>query len=635
MTGTEGIWIVAAKNLASLAIKTGWDLGTKELPTTLKQQVFRASQGYIQKYKARHGTLQVLGMSKPIDLESIYTTVQLLDATSIHRFETVEALEIGYRQTSIRKLGDNNSKRTLGLAVANQERFLTVIGGPGVGKSTFLRKVGLEAIKGKSKAFSHHCIPVFLELKRFDSDIIDVEEMIIEEFRTCGFPDPEAFTKKALDKGRLLVLLDGIDEVPSKNLTQVVQKIQDFIDKHKSNIDKYKSNRFIVSCRIAAYHGYLKGCINVEIAEFDESQISQFINNWFQSDIDRRKGTAATYWNLLQKPENASALELAQTPLLLTFLCLVFDRSQNLPPNRSTLYQKALNILLEEWAAEKRIRKEVIYEGMHTGIEKALLSEIAYIRFESNQLFFSKQTVIDQIATFLAEMLEAPKNLDSAAVLNAIESQQGILVERAEDIYSFSHLTIQEFLAARYIAEDQKLLEKVIYNHLADERWQEVFLLIAGLKDSANDLLIEIEKRCITYISSKHLKSLMAELEQVGGNLSYSEASVHDSACARVLSIKRVLSKASALSDFGQSTIFSRAHDRARVLSKEFPTNASVRMVSLSSVQALEEQDIISLSDYLQGIVVMVQCKRSANRVIQRSWSEIERRILSPRIPKA
>jgi predicted NACHT family NTPase len=151
---------------------------------------------------------------------------------------------------------------------------------------------------------------------------------------------------------------------------------------------------------------------------------------------------------------------------LLTFLCLNYDRSQNFPNNRSVLYKKALRILLEEWAAQKRIQKEEIYQGLSTELEESLLSEIAYTGFETDKLFFSQREVVEEIKTFLAGNLNAPKHLDGEAVLNAIAVQQGILVERAEDVYSFSHLTLQEYLTAQYIADnnipDKNLIEQLV-----------------------------------------------------------------------------------------------------------------------------------------------------------------------------
>ena len=123
-----------------------------------------------------------------------------------------------------------------------------LLGGPGVGKSTFLRKVGLEALKGKNGNFEHECIPVFLELKRFTEDQIDIEALITKEFEICGYPYPEHLTNAALKSGKLLILFDGLDEVPRAHVQNVILKIGDFVD-------QYSQNRFVASCRKAAYRG--------------------------------------------------------------------------------------------------------------------------------------------------------------------------------------------------------------------------------------------------------------------------------------------------------------------------------------------------------------------------------------------
>ncbi|MGD1897058.1 MAG: hypothetical protein ACFB16_08910, partial [Phormidesmis sp.] len=60
--------------------------------------------------------------------------------------------------------------------------------------------------------------------------------------------------------------------------------------------------------------------------------------------------------------------------------------SQRFPNNRSSLYKKALRILLEEWAAEKRILRDEIYEGLSIEQEEILLAEIAYDGMKTDQL---------------------------------------------------------------------------------------------------------------------------------------------------------------------------------------------------------------------------------------------------------
>ncbi len=109
-------------------------------------------------------------------------------------------------------------------------------------------KVGLEALKGKKGEFQHDCIPVFLALQQFKSQEIKIEQAIAKEFEVCDFPEAADFAEAALEKGKLLVLLDGLDEVPLEHLDHAITQIQDLVD-------RYGQNQFIASCRVAAYRG--------------------------------------------------------------------------------------------------------------------------------------------------------------------------------------------------------------------------------------------------------------------------------------------------------------------------------------------------------------------------------------------
>lgn len=335
MTGMEPFLEPAASGLTGIvfdiAKKAGQAIGDK-------RQAAKASKQYAEKYQNRYGSLKLLGMQQAVPLASVYTAVRFLDELSIRQFESLEALEQAYRKSQKRRLQTRKSGNKDGITVANKNQYLMVLGRPGAGKSTFLRKIGLEALMGKKEGgFKHECIPVFLELKRFNTDEIDLKKSIAEEFQNFGFPASEEFATKALEQGKLLVLLDGLDEVPKNHLNVVIESIHDFVN-------QYDKNRFIASCRIAAYRSSFNRFTDIELADFDDAQIQQFIHNWFQSELDKQSGTAEKCWEILNEPSNIAAKELAQTPLLLTFLCLVYDRSQSFPNNRSTLYRKALDI---------------------------------------------------------------------------------------------------------------------------------------------------------------------------------------------------------------------------------------------------------------------------------------------------
>ena len=370
-----------------------------------------------------------------------------------------------------------------------------VLGDPGIGKSTFLRKVGLEALKGKQGSYQHPLTPVLLELKNFKENEINIQVLIEEEFKICGFPNVEKNISNKLEKGELLILLDGLDEVPTANVNNVIEKIKDFVD-------RYHKNRFILSCRTAA-RTHLQRFTDIEIVEFDDQQLQSFIEHWFSSELDRKNETAKNCWELLQKEEYKSAKELAHTPLLLTFLCLVYDENQSFPTNRSRLYQDALRILLEKWSAEKRLpNRGLVYENLSIEQEEILLSEVAYQNFVADKLFLEKREIVKQIKDHLKQNLNAPQHLDGEKVLKTIEIEQGILVERARSVYSFSHLTLQEYLTAQYIY-DNDLIEQTVKNHITETRWQEVFLLVAGLmRGKADKLLLAMEKEAHNYLKT-------------------------------------------------------------------------------------------------------------------------------------
>ena len=569
MTGFDPLTAAATAGLYPLVIDIIKGQGSNVITRFLNQDIgkaaqqayFDASKKYVENYAERHCSLKVLGMREPVSLESVYTTVQVLDCED-RGFASVEDLEQAFRETPARRFRFTKDSKKDGLEIAIAKQYLMVLGAPGSGKSTFLRKMGLEALKGKKGGFKkHRCIPVLLELKRFTEAKVDLKKLITTEFQVCGFPNDERFAQKALEQGKLLILLDGLDEVPSVNRDNVIESIQDFVD-------QYDKNRYITSCRTAVSHRNLRRFTDVTVAEFDDNQIQQFISNWFKSEVDWESGTAERCWKLLQQSENAAAKELAHTPLLLTFLCLVYDRSQTFSNNRSTLYRKALRILLEEWAAEKRIMHQEIYQGLNMELEEVLLSEIASKSFAADRLFLPQGELVDQIKTFLASNLNIPKQISGEAVINEIAVQQGILVERAEAVYSFSHLTLQEYLTAQYIVDNTRI--KPLVKHLSARRWREVFLLVSGLirSDNGADELLQTMNQVIqTYtIGIPRLQALLQWINRV----------IVPSAESRQFAAKRAF-----LLGFALALNIVPEEDRARALSK-----AEARILALDSSRA-------------------------------------------------
>ncbi len=276
----------------------------------------------------------------------------------------------------------------------------------------------------------------------------------------------------------------------------------------------YSNNRFIASCRIAAYRSFqnFSRFTDVAIANFDEQQIRCFIENWFKSH-DRSEWGAECQVRL-NSDDHKATRELAQTPLLLTLICILFLKRGEFPTKRATLYEEAVWTLLAEWDASKDIVRQQPYKGLDTKCKEIMLAEIAYSNFTSNNLFLQQGEITQQIETILLEILTDEQRIDGREVLRAVEEQHGLLVNRYDDIYSFSHLTIQEFLTAKHIIDNQLDISEIVQKHLFNKRWREVFLLLAGLR-KADSLLLEIECQIQTCAATPKLQKLLEWVKKV------------------------------------------------------------------------------------------------------------------------
>ncbi|PSN18393.1 hypothetical protein C7271_12760 [filamentous cyanobacterium CCP5] len=394
-----------------------------------KRQAKAALERYEAKYRQRYGSVRILGMKQDYPLEQVYTKVKFLDALSIRRFESVEALEEVYRGKSVRGFTTQERTPQDGTGVVNAHPKLTVLGQPGAGKSTFLRRLGLAAFQDQAEnSFMFQCIPVLLELKRFNPTQIDLLGAVAKELANFGFPETPEYAAKALEQGNLLVLLDGLDKVPKDIFNPAIEAIQDFVT-------RYDQTRFITSCRTAAHRSDFRRFTNVELADFDDEPIEAFTHNWFQTELDKESSTAERCWEQLNDQRNSVAKELAQ--------------------------------------------------------------------------IFTRQVLTDQINDFIEGTADKPA-LPGKDILDAIAEQQGIFAERAEDVYSFSHLTLQEYLTAQYISQDTSLTSELLKKYLLEDRWREVFLLIPGLLRNADGYLLKMQTITQTYLDMPKLRALIS-----------------------------------------------------------------------------------------------------------------------------
>lgn len=452
----------------------------------------------IQKVRSRASTKTLSLFSKirllnkrQIEVERLYVDVYVLEkqdfrATIPGLLEGRDARE-QFDRFGLGKRGE----RSPGLAIAASEDYprLMVLGKPGSGKSTFLRYLAVGCAKGE---FLGDYIPVLLELRDVDEAAFSLLQWIHEEFEL----EQEAQTEQILKRGQVLILLDGLDEVPSS----LQQKVQRELRKFAKRYDK---NRFILTCRTQTTEYIPEQFQAVEVADFNPEQVESFALNWFTAMAETPEQGVENQKRFIERlRKTPQAAELAITPVLLSLTCWIFDDLKCLPEKRSDLYRDGLDLLLQQWDEGRGISRDSgcdRYQQLTTEERKRLLSYLAFRKFEKaeNFVLFEEPELWGYIAEYLQISVE-----ESRAVLRAIAQQHGLLIERACGIWSFSHLTFQEYLVARWICEQENW--RNLTTDYLKTAWQEVFKLLLLMVYPADELVIAMKQLIDNLIKHDH-----------------------------------------------------------------------------------------------------------------------------------
>jgi predicted NACHT family NTPase len=436
-----------------------------------------------EKINHQCGTLRLLDVNRPIKIEQIYIDVNILEQIASQQWLEIAAINILEPEDIDRfGLGEIVESQIPGMQAVAKYNKLRVLGKPGSGKSTFLKHLAMESNReqlGESR------IPIFIKLRDFaetcrDHHEVDFLEFIHQEFLTSDISQVSVI-KKLLQEGRILLLIDGMDEIAHEEENMILNEIRRFSE-------KYHKNQFVATCRTACQKLALQGFTDVEIAPFTQVQITAFSQKWFDTFSQEPNNGFTKSLQFIEKlelPENWRFRRMITTPLFLHLACSIFHRQGNFPVKQAEFYKQGMDLLLGKWDETEGIERDQIYRGFLLPQKLKLLSQIASATFEQGQYFFEQSVIEQYIGDYLERLPNAstdPEEIQQASesILRAIESQHGLLAERAQGIFSFSYLALQEYFTARKIVASHNLQAlgqslQGLVDHITDPHWREIF----------------------------------------------------------------------------------------------------------------------------------------------------------------
>jgi predicted NACHT family NTPase len=270
-------------------------------------------------------------------------------------------------------------------------RRIVVIAPPGAGKSTLLEHLALTYAYNTQRRQHRRAprlIPVLLYLRDVRETISSAQPpdlaTLIEQQEPIKILNPQGWFKQNLDRGKCLVMLDGLDEVADEVQRK---KVSQWVDRQ---MQLYPKTPFILTSRPFGYHSAPLEQVGtvLEVKPFSLQEMKQFVNNWYlQQEIMSRLGkddrgvrdkAAKQAEDLIGRIQSTPTLAaMALNPLLLTMIATVHCFRGVLPGRRVELYHEICDVLLGRRQDAKKIpdpltatQKKVVLQVLALGLMK-------------------------------------------------------------------------------------------------------------------------------------------------------------------------------------------------------------------------------------------------------------------------
>jgi hypothetical protein len=341
-----------------------------------------------------------------------------------------------------------------------------ILGEIGSGKSTLLHRIVLNTIEQNEKDLKRYPIPLLLRFKKLDLNTTQpIHKALEEEYsRLSEDPTPRDI-EDDLQKGNLLVLLDGLDELEDES------HIEHALNILRNFAHSYTQTKVVVTSRmleILRKTNILALFSVFRIEDFSINQMRQLILKLFRDDTSDGKHLI----KLITEPSVATSLEF--TPMTLTLIANLYQNGfKDLPANLTELFEKYTELALGRWDISKDISSQIDWKK-----KQLLLRKVGW------QLLKSSSTEIDfgSLKSHLHNLNEdRDLNIDEEAFLREIIDRSRLLILNDDNNYEFKHRAFMDYFAGMELTTKVDSVDIVVKN-FPNASWSRVIFFACGLK---------------------------------------------------------------------------------------------------------------------------------------------------------
>ena len=349
-----------------------------------------------------------------------------------------------------------------------------VEGSPGIGKTTFCLKLAYDSTHGKiptEYSFPKFEVVLLLKCRDIDGNIMDTirEQLLPRDIEEKVVEKLLHFLKDIHNQERILIILDGLDELPEKS---------------RHHVDELLHRRIFPFCYVLATSRQERGIearkyfvfdIHLEITGYTESDAIVYVRRHFKTIGQSPKGERL----IEEMQQNTFLNALQNNPLNLLLLCVVYeDYEGKLPTSRTELYQVIVQCLLRRYCAKRNQPAPRNDIALEKKFEKEILAlgELAWLCLLSDRYGF-RESELDKFESRYPGLV--------ARELGLLYKEESLKRLKPEHEYCFLHKTFQEYVAAAYIAEKLVNQQFNVFDHIPFfdlvTKYPQVFIFVSGM----------------------------------------------------------------------------------------------------------------------------------------------------------
>ena len=219
-----------------------------------------------------------------------------------------------------------------------------IIGACGFGKTLMLQHLFLEAVKSRIKT---GMLPIFAELRNFSETYKELLPFLVDTIQEYDQKFSEGVLVDYLSKGRVQILLDGLDEMDPKETIHFQRELAKLRQ-------RYPNNQVVISSRQCGAISGIRNYVPFYLHPLSEEQADKLIDKLLVGNEDE---TAKETIKLFTKPDTGYVINngfIATNPMLLTIMVREYEEIKDFRGSRAKFYGKLYNALIRGHDAEKQ-----------------------------------------------------------------------------------------------------------------------------------------------------------------------------------------------------------------------------------------------------------------------------------------